>query len=222
MARGLEHRGPQLVGGTPNPTTTYGVCRGYPALRVSRAGFGRGRLTAGDTGAPPAGRPVAARPDRCGTGIRHGGYERGPPRGRRDSGAADTRGRGYAEVRRPARGRGHPHRAESDHETTGHAGIHRFRVGGCETGPRGSRDPATRAGRRQKAVRSAGRRGPTPPDGSRLVAPGNRPGAGIEAYTQTHVHVRQSAFFHSNVCLAQPFETNYRCAARETIREGPT
>lgn len=28
--------------------------------------------------------------------------------------------------------------------------------------------------------------------------------------------------FHSNVCLAQPFESYYRCAARETIREGPT
>jgi hypothetical protein len=34
-----------------------------------------------------------------------------------------------------------------------------------------------------------------------------------QPYTQTHDQVRLSTLFHSNVCLAQPFESYYRCPA---------
>ena len=57
------------------------------------------------------------------------------------------------------------------------------------------------------------------------VTPGaHRPIQADRLRTYTSERARNSPLFvfHSNVCLAQPFESYYRCLTRETIREGPT
>ncbi len=46
-------------------------------------------------------------------------------------------------------------------------------------------------------------------------------GPDVGLYTESLDRVRQSRIFHSNVCLAQPFESNYRCASQgEHSRRG--
>src|SRR5215218_5922486 len=83
---------------------------------------------------------------------------------------------------------------------------------------KGSRFPACRPGNGRLGV-GPGQRERSPPAAveSAAIDPFVR-SARRQLYTQTHDHDRQTAVFHSNVCLAQPFESNYRCPAGRPSR----